>query len=125
MTTARNDFIQTLLSVFFILVLFLVGFFYWRGRTAIAVLNETGCGLDVLSVNLNGLECSFRDVAPRSSVLCTGRAKGDGYVAVSFGGEGCGHRTIGTDQYANALFGWQGVLLLRADGSLGVAEIPR
>ncbi|EPX57646.1 hypothetical protein D187_004785 [Cystobacter fuscus DSM 2262] len=74
-----------LLSVFFILVLLLVGFFYWSGRTAIVVLNETGCGLDVLSVNLNGLECSFR----------------------------------------NALFGWQGVLLLRADGSLGVAEMPR
>jgi hypothetical protein len=125
MTNARVDFIKMLLSVFFLLVLLLAGFTYWSGRTVVVVLNETGCGLDVLSVNLNGLECSFRDVAPRSSVLCTGHAKGDGYVAVSFGGEGCGTGKIETDKYANALFGWQGVLLLRADGSLGVAEMPR
>ncbi|OJH38712.1 hypothetical protein BON30_21000 [Cystobacter ferrugineus] len=114
-----------LVAVFLVLVLVLAGVTSWNGRAAVVVLNETGCGLDVLSVNLNGLECSFRDVAPRSSVLCMGHAKGDGYVTVSFGGEGCDHKTVKTDEYANALFGWQGVLLLRADGTLGIAEVPR
>lgn len=125
MAKERADFYGTLFAAILMMVCVAVGFSLWNGRTAIVVFNETGCSLDVLNVNLPGLDCVFGDVAPRSSVLCAGRSTGDGLIAVSFNGEGCVSRKINTEEYANPIFGWKGVLLLREDGTLGVAQMTR
>jgi hypothetical protein len=124
-TANRRDNVLKWVAMVLLVLLFIAGVSFWRGGTAILVLNETGCDLNVLRVVMPGFECVFQNVPNRTSASCFGHARGDGLIALSLQGGECGDRQIGTEEYVNPLFGWQGILLLRSDGTLGVTELPR
>ncbi|QSQ23001.1 hypothetical protein JY651_49275 [Pyxidicoccus parkwayensis] len=125
MPSSRREIFGTLVTVFLVLVGATAAVAYWLGRTTVLVLNETECVLSTLRVELPGLDCAYSDVAPRASVVCEGRASGDGLLSVVYEGGACGERSLRTQEFANPALGWNGVLLLRADGSLGAAPLPR